>query len=115
MAHPVVHWEIGGPDGEGLREFYEKLFGWRTQPVDASYTLVDVGEGPGGGLMRTTAPMSAYVTIYVRVGDLDEALDQVEAIGGARRVPPTKIGGQARFALFADPAGNLVGLLEDKQ
>ena len=28
MGNPVVHFEIGGPDGPVLRQFYSDLFGW---------------------------------------------------------------------------------------
>ncbi|TMR88056.1 VOC family protein [Nonomuraea basaltis] len=111
MAHAVVHWEIGGPDSESLRTFYEGLFGWKTETVDESYALVQPDEGPEGGIMRTTGAMPPYVTVYVQVEDLERALDRVCELGGARNVPPTEIGEGMSFALFTDPAGNSVGLL----
>ena len=49
--------------------------------------------------------------IYMRVDDLDGCLNQAERLGGQRMVPPTDLpGGFGRFAVFADPDGNAVGL-----
>jgi predicted enzyme related to lactoylglutathione lyase len=28
MGQPVVHFEVVGKDGEGLRNYYSELFGW---------------------------------------------------------------------------------------
>ncbi|GIH96339.1 VOC family protein [Planobispora siamensis] len=111
MKHAVVHWEIGGPDHGRLRDFYTGMFGWPTQTADENYTLVQPEQGPGGGIMRTGGTMPAYVTFYVEVDDLDKMLDRAVELGGARAVPPTKIGEGMEFALFTDPAGNLVGLM----
>jgi len=47
------------------------------------------------------------VKIYMRVDDLDRA----EKLGGKRLVPPVDLPGDyGRFAVFADPDGNQVGL-----
>ena len=29
MGDPVVHFEIAGPDGPALQQFYRDLFGWK--------------------------------------------------------------------------------------
>ena len=111
MANPVVHWEIGGRDLDGLAEFYRKLFGWETVGFDADYRLVNLEEGVGGGLMRCREGMPAYVTIYVAVDDLDASLAKVRDLGGSPLLPPTPIPGVGAFALFQDPAGNTIGIL----
>ena len=47
----------------------------------------------------------------MRVDDLDGYLQRAEQLGGTRLVPPTDLpAGFGRFALFADPDGNAVGL-----
>ncbi|MEV4702426.1 VOC family protein [Actinoplanes sp. NPDC049316] len=113
MAAPVVHWEIGGPDIAALREFYAKAFGWTITDAGPSYCLVDAADGGvGGGLMRTAGEMPPYVTVYVQVEDLAGALADVGALGGTTVVPPTRINDAASFAVFRDPQGNVVGLLE---
>ncbi|MCK2219053.1 VOC family protein [Actinomadura sp. ATCC 31491] len=111
MSHPVVHWEIGGPDKEALRDFYADLFGWKAEEAGPEYALLEPGEGPSGGIMRTKGGMPPYVTIYVQVEDLEAALARAAELGGSRVVPPTEISAELRFAMFADPMGNVVGLL----
>lgn len=113
MAHPVVHWEIGGPDMPALREFYAKAFGWTITDAGPTYCLVQPTDGGvGGGLMQTSEQMPAYVTVYVQVEDLDTALAEIDALGGTTVVPPTAINDTATFAMFRDPQGNVVGLLK---
>ncbi len=112
MAHPVVHFEIGGRDGKALATFYGRLFGWQPQPAGPDYWLVPPeGGGIGGGLMQTRPGMPSYITVYVQVEDLHAALDRAAALGARRLVEPTLIEGVGSFALFQDPEGNVVGLL----
>ena len=113
MPNPVVHFEILGPDAGALQRFYGDLFGWK---VDASnpmsYGMVDTGEGnPGGGITQGQNG-HAGVTFYIRVDDLQGALDRVEKAGGKTVVPVTEIPDMVTFAQFADPAGNVVGLVK---
>jgi len=55
--------------------------------------------------------LDAGAKIYIRVEDLDDCLRQAEDLGGLRLVPPTELPGDfGKFAIFADPDGNPVGL-----
>lgn len=113
MTHPVVHWEIGGHDMSALREFYTKAFGWTIDDAGPRYALVQAVEGGmGGGLMQIRDDVRPYVAVYVQVDDLDAALDEVVNLGGTRLVSPTAINDAASFAMFRDPEGNIVGLLQ---
>jgi uncharacterized protein len=113
MAHAVVHWEIGARDLSGLREFYAKAFGWSMTDAAPNYTLVQAADGGiGGGLMQTSDAMAPYVTFYVQVDDLEQSLAEIGSLGGTTLVPPTAINDTSSFALFRDPDGNVVGLLE---
>jgi predicted enzyme related to lactoylglutathione lyase len=113
MAHPVVHWEIGGRSLPELSDFYARAFGWKIDETDENYRIVEaVDGGLGGGLMRTRDQMPPYVTIYVQVESLEDELKKITGLGGRTLVPPTAINDNASFALFQDPAGNAVGLLQ---
>ena len=117
MGNPVVHFEIAGPDGPALQQFYRDLFGWNVQTQGeemGNYGLVQTNEGGiGGGIMETTEdmPASNYVTFYIQVGDLQAALDKLSGMGGATVMPPIEIApGMGSFAMFTDPAHNTIGL-----
>lgn len=111
MTHSVVHWEIGGRDIDALSGFYRALFGWEPASFDEDYQLVP-SEGIGGGFMRCRDDMPPYVTFYVSVDDLDATLAKVKDLGGTPLVPPTPIRGVGAFALFQDPEGNTIGILQ---
>ena len=49
--------------------------------------------------------------IYMQVDDIDRYLARAQELGGTPLVPPTDLPGDfGRFAIFADPDGNPVGL-----
>lgn len=110
MPNPVVHFEIGGPDGAALQQFYRDALGWAVNAENPmQYGLVEAqGEGIGGAV---TAADAAAVTIYVQVDDLQAVLDQVASLGGKTVQEITTIPGMVTVATFADPAGNVVGLV----
>ncbi len=72
MTRPVVFFEIRGKDGEGLKQFYASLFGWKIDSNNPmNYGMVEPGiggpeEGVGVGLTQADQPLSM---IYVQVLD----------------------------------------------
>ncbi len=113
MGQPVVHFEILGKEPKKLQEFYAGLFDWH---VDANnpinYGVVDthVEGGIGGGIGPAQGPNQ--VTFYVQVDDLQAYLNKIEGMGGKTVVPVTEIPDMVTFAMFADPEGNVVGLVK---
>ena len=113
MAAPVVHFEIHGRNGRELAKFYDQLFEWKIEAADMPngyYGLVAGGEGGiGGGIAESGE--GAKVTVYVQVPDLDAKLKEIEEAGGKTIHPPESIPG-VTFALFQDPEGNAIGLVQ---
>ncbi len=58
---------------------------------------------------RHPAPLYRDRRLF-RVDDIDDALARAEALGGTRVMEPAETP-VSRIAAFADPDGNLVGLL----
>ena len=59
MANPFVHAELMSTDVGKSKSFYGKLFDWELEDVpldDGAYTMIKVGEGIGGGLMKNPMP-----------------------------------------------------------
>jgi predicted enzyme related to lactoylglutathione lyase len=117
VPNPVIHFEITGPDGAQIQDFYRSLFDWPIDVQEAmgNYGLVAKGGegGIGGGIgpSQEGGPPNS-LTIYVQVDDLEASLDKVEKLGGKTVVPPTPIPNVGSFAMFSDPAGNTIGLFK---
>jgi uncharacterized protein len=114
MANPVVHFEIGAADDRPLLAFYGELFGWGLRAVPGvNYTLVDTrgGGGINGGIGKSGTG-EAWATFYVEVDDPQAFLDKAGALGATTVLPATEIPGMATFAMFDDPDGLLVGLVQ---
>jgi uncharacterized protein len=114
MGAPVIRFEImGGKDAE-LESFYAELFGWKIDSNNPmKYGRVDTGGGPGGidGGIGGGAGGTKRVSIYVQVSDPQATLDKVEKLGGKTILAPSEVPGGPKLAMFADPAGNVNGLL----
>ena len=115
MGMPVVHFEIGTKELSSSSRFYQSLFEWDVAGDERGYGVVETGSdvGIGGGLLQTPEHVPPYVTIYVRVDDLDKYLIRVEELGGKKVMAPMPIEGVGSFAMFADPDDNVVGLFEE--
>ena len=114
MSNPVVHFEIIGPDGPKLRDFYQSVFDWKPQVMPGPMDYGTVEGGAGGIAGGIGGGDDARVTFYVQVNDIDGYLRQIEARGGKTIVPRTVIPNVVTFANFADPQGNVVGLVESQ-
>lgn len=115
MVHKVVHWEIMGGEEGALPRFYSELFGWsmQTPPGFPDYHMVDAGQsGVGGAVGSGDEQTPRRVTLYVEVDDATAHLAKAEAAGGTTVMPRTVLPGMVAMAMFADPAGNIVGLVE---
>ena len=114
MADAVSWFEVIGKDGEKLRSFYSGIFGWK---IDANnpmnYGMVNNGgAGIDGGVGQGDGPS---LTFYVEVADLAATLKSVEAAGGKTISPPMDVPGGPAIAKFADPEGNVVGIMKSAQ
>ena len=113
MANPVVHFEVTGKDGKKLQEFYSKTFGWQVNADNPmNYGIVDAQEGGIAGGISAGDGGTKQVTFYIEVDDPQAYLDKVEAKGGKTVMPVTEIPGMVVLAQFADPEGNIVGLVK---
>jgi predicted enzyme related to lactoylglutathione lyase len=59
-----------------------------------------------------TAESKAVSEFYTEVDDPQAYLDRIEQAGGRTVVPVTEIPDMVTFAQFADPQGNVVGLVK---
>ena len=52
------------------------------------------------------------MTIYIEVDDLAAYLKKAESLGGRTITEPSDVPGGPRLAMFTDPEGHIVGLLQ---
>jgi hypothetical protein len=117
MGAPVVWFEVAGRDLDALRQFYSGLFGWRIELDSAApmpYGLVNTGADAGipGGVYAPGEAVGSYVSFYVAVDDLDGSLRQAEGLGAKVAQPPTAMADGSRVAMFNDPEGHRIGLIQ---
>jgi predicted enzyme related to lactoylglutathione lyase len=103
VSAPIVFFDIAGPDAATLKTFYSGIFGWN---IDANNAI----KTPK--LEGTLRQDPAEKIIYMGVPDINVTLEQIKAAGGAVAMPRTVIPNVVTFALFTDPAGNRMGLVE---
>lgn len=120
MSSPVMHFEIAGSDVEMLIDFYSSVFDWKIFPLNDELYIADPESDQGieGHLFETTAEMNFanLVIIYVTVDDIFECLNHAEELGGKILIQPQEIPGNAsHYALFRDPSGNSIGLLQRRK
>src|SRR5215211_5382405 len=123
MGQPVVHFEVIDKDGDKLRGYYSELFGWEFgDPIGPTNYAVtpregntdDDGIGIGGGIGGGPEGHEGHVTFYVAVPDVEAALQKAESLGGRRIMGPENIMDMVELGQFADPEGNLIGVVKDQ-
>ena len=89
MGNPFVHVELMATDVGKAKAFYGKLFDWKLEDMDMgdmTYTMIKVGEGTGGGLMKNPMPNAGSMWVaYVNVDDLKAATAKAKSLGATRR------------------------------
>ncbi len=119
MGNPFVHVELHTTDLAKAKEFYRTLLDWKLEDAPmadgTTYTVIRVGEGTGGGMMKQPVPgaPSAWLP-YVAVEDVGAATRKARSLGATVTVDVTEIGGVGWFSVIRDPAGALVALFKPK-
>ncbi|WP_454738480.1 antibiotic biosynthesis monooxygenase [Cupriavidus necator] len=115
--HPSVMFEIIAKDQAVLKTFYSSVFGWQYQTGSAGFAYIpfQVQTLPLlGGIGQTEPNTPGYEpgkNFYLRVDDLEAAINRALQNGGSRYVDPVSVDGY-HFAIIKDPEGNPVGLIK---
>jgi uncharacterized protein len=114
MGNPFVHVELMSTDVGKSKDFYGKLFNWQLDDMptkEGAYTVIKVGSGTGGGMMKNPMPgqPSSWVP-YVDVDDLKAAMDKAKSLGGQVYKDITDVEGMGSFVIVGDPTGAPLGL-----
>ena len=114
MANPFVHVELNTTDVPKAKAFYGTLFGWKLEDMpmpSGTYTMINVGEGTGGGIMQHPMPgaPSSWLA-YVLVDDIAAATEKAKSLGATVIKEVTEVMGAGWLSIIVDPTGAALGL-----
>ncbi len=119
MPNPFVHVELNSTDLPTSRAFYKKLFKWKLTDMpmpNGVYTMIDVGDGVGGGMMAQMQPdaPSSWMA-YVLVDNIKKSTSKAAALGAKIVKDVTEIPGMGWLSIIIDPTGACLGLWMPKK
>ena len=116
MPNPFCHVELNTTDVKKAKEFYGKLFNWKLEDMPGGeYTMIGVGEGTGGGMMKNPIPGApSFWLSYVLVDDVGAATRKAASLGGKVMKDVTEVKGMGFFSILVDPTGAMIALWEAK-
>jgi predicted enzyme related to lactoylglutathione lyase len=116
MGNPFVHVELETNDPDKAKKFFTALFDWKLEEyADMGYTIISVGEGTGGGMMKNPVPNApSHWLPYVLVEDLAVSTKKAVALGATIAKDVTEIPDMGSFSIILDPTGAALGLWQPK-
>ena len=118
MPNPFIHVELNTTDVDKAKAFYGQLFDWKLEDVqmgDLSYTMIGVGSGTGGGIMKQPMPgESSFWLAYVQVDDIAAATAKAKSLGAKIVRDVTEVPGAGWLTIIMDPTGAGLGLWKPK-
>lgn len=120
MPSPIVSFQIGATDAPALAAFCREVFDWDLREPEGAVTGIDTHASevdPNdifvNGSIRQLAPgAEQFVSLYVRVADLDGTIEKAVARGAVVVVPRRDREGQATVAVIEAPTGHRFALVQ---
>jgi uncharacterized protein len=114
MANAFVHVELNTTDTAKAKAFYGKLFDWKMEDMDmgpaGKYTMINPGEGTGGGLWKSQMPGGSFWLAYAIVDDVKTATAKAKSLGASVMKDATEVPGMGWYSIITDPTGAHLGL-----
>lgn len=117
MPNPFVHVELHSDDVAKAKQFYAQLFGWKLEdvpmpgPGNQTYTMIQVGEGTGGGMMKNPMPGSPAAWLaYVGVDNVEESTRKAQTLGAKIVQDVMKVGDFGKMSVMQDPTGAYIAM-----
>lgn len=116
MANPFVHIELQTQNLDKSKKFYAALFDWKLEEIPGmDYTMINVGEGTGGGIMKKPVPEIPDNWLpYILVDDVAASTKKAQTLGAAICKDVTEIPNMGWFSVITDPTGATFGLWQSK-
>jgi hypothetical protein len=109
--------ELHTQDAAKSVAFYTQLAGFSDAAMEmpgmGAYHQLMADGVPRGGILKPRMPDAPQSWLpYVQVASADATHTKAKKLGATVHVPPTDIPGVGRFAVFADPCGASIGVLQ---
>jgi len=116
MGNPFVHVELATNDLPRAKSFFKSLFDWRLEEIPGmDYTMIEVGEGTGGGMMKNPVPgIPSHWLAFVLVDDVVAMTKKAKSLGASIAKDITEVPDTGLFSVILDPTGAAIGLWQPK-
>src|SRR2546430_2860694 len=120
METAFVQVNVNPPAQEKAKFFYSNLFQWQLKELqtpavpNGTYTIIKVGEGTGGGIMKQVPAGPSGWLAYVAVDDIHAATKKAKSLGAEVMKDVTEVTGMGWFSFIRDPTGSVLGLWQTK-
>lgn len=112
----ICYVEMPATDVKRSADFYQRVFGWNIRKRGDRSTSFDdtVGEVSGTWVLGRSPASQPGLLFYIMVDDVAATVDTIVANGG-KIVQPIGADAPEITARFSDPAGNVIGLYQQRQ
>ena len=116
MANSFIHTELQTQDLDKSKKFYTAMFDWKLEEIPGmDYTIINVGEGVGGGMMKKPMPNIPDNWLpYILVDDVAASTKKAQSLGATIAKDVTEVPGMGWFSVIIDPTGAAFGLWQAK-
>ena len=116
-AGKIEWFDIPVTEFSKAKAFYGELVGWKIQPMEDQYQLIQVGDNMIGGLRKTSKVEVGQesTVLYINVENLSDAITRAKNLGAPLIGDVVKVDDNGSFQLFKDPDGNIHALWENIQ
>lgn len=109
--------ELYSVDPAASVAFYVAIGGFTAEAMDmpgmGAYHVLKTGDVPRAGILARQMPEQPHAWLpYVQVANADKTHERAKQLGGTSLVPPTTVPTVGRFAIFVDPQGAPLGILQ---
>lgn len=111
----ICYLELPATDVQRSAEFYKRIFGWNIRKRGNGSVAFDDGVGQVSGRWVLGRPPASIpgLLVYVMVDSVAATVDAIVASGG-EIVQPIGADAPEITARFRDPAGNVIGLYQNR-
>jgi predicted enzyme related to lactoylglutathione lyase len=117
QKNPVCYWELASNDAEKSIKFLKEVFDWDVE-YDEKTGIYEIPAGDssngftGGGVFTLRKAKLPFLTIYVRVDDIDAKAKKIEKLGDYIVEPPFDLPSGSRICLFNEPSGVTFAMIQ---